>query len=154
MPTPASTNHTARQARVILQGSLLLICVSCGTNEVVTQIPEDHVRLKALATVYAYACRDLGRPPRNSDDLLPTFAKAGIESTDEYFLSTRYGTPYVIIWGVDLDNNKYRGSDLILVYERVGIEGSRLAIACNHSLVEIDEDKFKALSWPAGHQPD
>ncbi len=138
---------------MILIGSFLFICVSCGTNEVVTQIPEDHARLKALATVYAYASRDLGRPPRNTDDLLPTFAKAGIENASEYFLSTRDGTPYVIIWGVDLDN-KYRGSDLILVYERMGIEGRRLAIACNHSLVEIDEDKFKKLSWPAGHQPD
>ena len=147
-----SSRTVAFSARGLLLSSLLVGCVSCTQNEVVTHIQEDHARLQSIATIYAYACRDLGRPPKNTDELKPTFAKAGLEDVREYFLSTRDGKPYVIIWGVDLEQ-KYRGSKLLLAYEQEGLEGRRLAIACNHTLAELTQDEFDDLQWPAGHQP-
>lgn len=145
-------NSGVSVAVALLVGALVG-AVSCGPNEVVTRIPEDHNRLKAIATVYAYACRDLGRPPKSASELLPTFAKAGVENPRDYLSSTRDGEPYVIIWDVDLEH-EYLGSKLLLAYESAGFEGRRLAIACDYSIIEIGYDEFKTLQWPAGHEPE
>ena len=126
---------------------------SCSPPEVVTLIPRDHARLKTIATVYAYASRDLERPPNSLDELLPTFGEAGIENPKDYLSSTRDGEPYVIIWGVDLER-EYMGSPLPLAYERIGLEGHRIAIACDYTIIEITHDQFATSQWPAGHKPE
>ena len=71
---------------------------SCSPLEIVTEIPIDHDRLKTIATVYAYSIRDLGRPPKSVEELMPTFTKAGIENPGEFLRSSRDNKPYVIIW--------------------------------------------------------
>lgn len=137
---------------LVLAGAILG-AISCGPSEVITRVPEDQVRLKAIATVYVYACRELGRPPTNFDELRPIFERAKVDTPQDYLQSTRDGMPYVIIWGLDLER-QFLGSDLPLAYERAGQRGRRLIVTCNQTLLEINPDEFLELEWPTGHVPE
>ncbi|WP_197525014.1 hypothetical protein [Botrimarina hoheduenensis] len=127
--------------------------MSCRPNETVTRIPADHARLRGIATIYAYAAADLGRPPRSVDELLPIFEKASITDPDQTLTSTRDGQPFVIVWGVDVAG-VYAGSAAPLAYERLGVDGRRLAITCGLRIKEVNESEFAVLSWPYGYQPE
>ncbi|MGI9427463.1 MAG: hypothetical protein ACR2NM_02315 [Bythopirellula sp.] len=133
--------------------SLLLTATSCGSSEVVTDIPADHARLKALVTVYAYACRDLKRPPENFADLSQIFKQAKIENPREYFASTRDGKPYVILWGLDLEG-RYLGTKVPIAYERGGKDGKRLLVTCNMEIKELAAAEFAQSEWPTGYEPE
>ncbi len=152
------TNSTANQVALIPRNCIALLVVvllsasSCGPNEVVTRIPEDHARLKALVTVYAYACRDLKRPPKNVEELMPTLEKAKVYSPREYLTSTRDGQPYAIVWGLDLEG-RYLGANSPLAYERVGQDGLRLLVTCDQEVMELSVDEMTQVEWPPGHEP-
>jgi hypothetical protein len=133
--------------------AVVLSVVSCGPSEVVTQVPVDHARLQALVTVYAYACRDLQRPPEKFAELLPVCKQAKIEKPRDYFTSTRDGQPYVIIWGLDLEH-RYLGAKVPLAYEDVGKEGKRLVVTCNREVQELAAAEIAQSEWPSGYEPE
>ena len=145
--------NSGSSVAIVLLAGALVSAVSCGPNEVVTRIPEDHDRLKAIATVYAYACRDLGRPPKSSEELMPIFERAGIKNPQDDLLSTRDGKPYVIIWGLDLEG-QFLGSELPLAYEKDGHEGRRFMVTCCQALLEVAPEEFLVIDWPLGHEPE
>ena len=128
-------------------------CLSCGQGAVVTTIPEDHAKLKAIVTLYAYACRELGRPPQTISDLEVMFEKASIENPQDFLRSTRDGMPYVIIWGLDLEK-EFLGSEKPLAYERAGKDGSRLMVNCDQMVSEITSQAMSTIEWPPGYSPE
>ena len=129
----------------------LLSTSSCNPSQVSTRIPEDHARLESIVTVYAYACRDLGRPPESVDDLTPIFKKANVADPQAYLTSTRDGQPYVIVWGIDLESRDLN-SAIPLAYEQVGKDGKRLVVTCNQQVQEFSETEFAQIAWPDGHE--
>lgn len=133
--------------------AIVLPALSCGPSEVVTQIPTDHARLKALVTVYAYACRDLQRPPENFEELSPVFKQAKIENPREYLTSTRDGKPYIIIWGLDLER-RYLGTKVPIAYESVGKDGMRLLVTCSMEVEELAAEEIAQSEWPSGYEPE
>lgn len=133
-------------------GAIILSNLSCSPDKVVTLIPEDHARLKAIVTVYAYACRDLRRPPKSVEELMPIFEQARIENPREYLKSTRDGQSYVIIWGLDLQN-RYLGSNFPIAYEQVGQDGMRLLVTCNQVVKELSFEALKTIEWPLDYEP-
>lgn len=132
---------------------LVLFMASCGPSVVVTEIPADHARLQAIVTMYAYSCRDLGRPPKHAEDLMPIFKQAKIVNPTEYLTSTRDQNPYAIVWGLDLAGG-YRGTKTPIAYERVGKEGNRLVAFCDQSVKELSATEFARIEWPSHHEPE
>ena len=146
-------NQTARIIQAFVLCGILLTLVSCGPETVVTLIPEDHAQLQGIVTAYAYACRELGRPPQNSEELIPVLEKAKVENPQQFFYSTRDKEPYVIIWGLDLEG-RFLGSSVPLAYERFGKAGKRLVVSCSQSIQELDAENFSTIDWPLGHKPE
>ena len=107
----------------------------------VTTVPEDHAHLKGIVTVYAYATRDLRRPPQKVDELLPIFEKARIEDPQSFLTSTRDGQPYVMIYG-KRPPNVHR--DLV-GYEQTGVDGKRYVAFTLGNVEEVDETRFREL---------
>lgn len=129
----------------------LTLCVACGPQVKVNELPEEEGRLKAVAKVYALANRDLGRPPKNLEELTRFFPERAGDPA-QYLSSARDGQPYTIIWGVDLAN-KYRGSTLPLAYEQQGAEGFRYVGSCRGEVARVPDEAFGGLEFPAGHKP-
>ena len=133
--------------------ALVLSMASCGPDVVVTEVPADRARLQAIVTMYAYACRDLRRPPKSAEELLPIFKQAKIENPNEFLISTRDGKPYSIIWGLDLAG-RYRGSKTPVAYESVGKDGKRLLVTCDSVVKELSADELAQFDWPKGYIPE
>ena len=137
--------------RLVILAAAVSFAASCSPKEVVTRIPEDHARLQAIATVYAYACRELGRPPKAIEELAPILSKAQVEDPRAYLTSTRDGLPYAIVWGLDLEG-RHLGSTVPLAYEQRGKNGNRLLVRCNQEVTEITSEEFARIEWPPGHE--
>ena len=158
MPTtryasPLTTRATRSPSCAAAVIGLALLLASCRPREAVTQIPADYASLRGIVTVYAYATADLGRPPQSVDELMPVFEKASISDPEKLLSSTRDGSSFIIIWGVDIAG-RYAGSEAPLAYERRGVDGERLVVTCGQQVKEVSERGFADLAWPEGYKPD
>jgi hypothetical protein len=101
-----------------------------------------HIEL--LASLYSRAGRDLGRYPKNEQELKQTIDKMDLNleamklaSVDELYVSERDGEPLVI---VSPPNAKG-----VIVYEKTGVDGTHLVAFSEGNVQEVDEARFREL---------
>jgi hypothetical protein len=101
-----------------------------------------HIQL--LASLYNKAARDVGRYPKNEQELKETIGKMDLNleamklsSVDELYVSERDGQPL----GIVLPPNA-KG---VIVYEKTGIDGTRLVAFSEGNVQEVDESRFREL---------
>jgi hypothetical protein len=123
----------------------------CGPTETHSGPTDDIGNLRGIARVYTMANRDLGRPPRNVDELKNILAPA-MDNPESVFRSQRDGQEFVIVWGLDMVGRDLN-SPTVLAYERTGVDGKRLVVNCAGNVTEVSEADFSKLRFPKGHKP-
>src|SRR5947208_2862404 len=113
-------SRSARSSVLLALG--LLSLAGCGPRVIVRETSDhggDH--LVTLNRIYMAAQRNLGRPPRNVDDLRSAAKELG--DLDHLLISPNDGQPYAIVWGVDLGNAP--NPTMVVAHEKVGAGGVR-----------------------------
>jgi hypothetical protein len=110
--------------------------------------PTDASMLRGIIRVYSIAARDLGRPPQKIDELTAIYAQADPDPS-KYVRSARDGQEFVVAWGVDLRNTP---GDTVIAYERKGVDGKRMVVTADSSILEVAEDDLASLKFPKGHK--
>ncbi len=125
---------------VLMAAAAAPIGCSPASKSGVGEIP--HIKL--LASFYNRAARDLGRYPKNEQELKQTIGKMDLNleamklaSVDELYVSERDGEPLVI---VSPPNAKG-----VILYEKTGVDGTRLVALSEGNVQEVDEARFREL---------
>jgi hypothetical protein len=122
--------------------------IGCAPKPVIVDLPKAHQNLTRIATAYIDAESRLGRPPKNVEELKPFLKDFG--NPDEMLSSPNDGLPYVIIWDTKVAGV---GGFPILAYEQKGKDGKRLVADARMQTMEVADQQFARLRFPAGHKP-
>ncbi len=134
---------SARLAGLIL-GFLLL--AGCSPDSKLGD-PSD-TNLQQIYDAYVQCIQESdGRPPRNEKQLQKYLNEEG--DLGAIFRSPHDGEPYVIFWGVPVDEEDEDGDDegekhqaKILAHEKTGKEGSRWVLLTNGSVLKMSQEEF------------
>jgi hypothetical protein len=129
----------------------------CGSKNVPEQAPGPF-QLRSIALAYIRATEDLGRPPRNQDEVIP-FLKIREDpgktpNAADLFRSPRDGAEFVILWGLDYRDYNTSGNPSrlpVLAYEKHGQDGKRLVLRYRDVMLVTDEE-LESLTFPRGHR--
>jgi hypothetical protein len=105
--------------------------------------------LRGIIRVYSIASRDLGRPPKNIEELKAVYAGADPDP-GRFFRSTRDGQEFVIVWNLNLNSAP---GDIVVAHEQTGVDGKRLVITADSNINEVSEEEFGKLKFPKDHKP-
>jgi hypothetical protein len=133
-------------ARGLGLAALLLAGSGCGPDVTTTELPEGEQNLRYLAMAYMQAATNLGRSPRDLDEIKPVLKDFG--DPEKLSRSPRDGQPYVIVGGVPL-----RQGTPILAYEQTGQDGRRQVVDLRMVVREVTPEEFASLQFPPNHQP-
>jgi hypothetical protein len=117
--------------------------LGCGPASETPALPNtSHIQL--LAGLYNKAARDLGRYPKNEQELKQTIGKMDVNleamelsSIDEVYLSERDGQPLVIVLPPTPTG--------VIAHEQTGVDGKRLVAFSLGNVQEVDESQFREL---------
>lgn len=150
----ALTAIGTRCAWFLLTTAVLVGCRG-ATNEVPTEDPSVQ-RLQRIGAAYTQAGIQLGRPPRDANDLTAAL-QSGPDQPDaaDTLRSPHDGEPYVIVWNVDFKQLAMtRGNvDVVLAYEAKGKDGRRHVLKPPAQVLLLTEEQFQAAQFPPGHTP-
>ena len=106
--------------------------------------------LRGIVRYYMTATGDLGRPPKNMDELKTVLVPLTKEP-DKFVRSTRDGQEFVVAWDTRFDG---LSPDTIVAYERTGVDGKRLVANLGGEVREVNQEEFAHLKFPKDHKPD
>ena len=121
-----------------------------GSPSTVVHTPPDTSALRGIGRYYVIATGELGRPPKNMDELKAVLAPLTNEP-DKYLRSTRDGQEFVVVWGQQLHALT---AGTIIAYERTGVDGKRLVGDINANVREVTAEEFTKLKFPKDHKPE
>ena len=124
---------------------LLGLMVATGCRPAPAVNSDEQERLGALFAAYADARAKLGRPPQSLEELRPHLATYG--ASDEILISPRDGTPYVLVWGVELNDRANLDPPAVIAYEQGGAGGQRLVLTVM-GVARMSEAEFRQLKLP------
>ena len=124
-------------------------CGSEPSEEEEKESEKAYNNLDAIQRAYFTCIDKTGKPPSGPEHLA-TFFAAEVDQSSVY-QSARDGQPYVIAWGVY--PRRHRGEQqLAVVFEKIGKDGRRIVLT-NFGVQEMDEEQFRACSFPPGIKP-
>src|SRR5688500_11093204 len=95
-------------------------------------------QIELLVSLYQRAGRELGRYPKNEQELKQTIGKMDLNleamklaSVDELYVSERDGEPLVIVFPPNAKG--------VIAYEKTGVDGTRLVAFSEGNVQEVDE---------------
>ena len=140
-------SRSARSSVLLALG--LLSLAGCGPRVIVRET-SDHGGdyLVTLNRIYMAAQRNLGRPPRNVDDLRAAAKEFG--DLDHLLISPNDGQPYAIVWGVDLGNAP--NPTMVVAHEKVGASGVRYVMTPT-GVRKLTDQEFAQAAFPPGYKP-
>jgi hypothetical protein len=142
---------SARSKRLCAAVGIVIAVFGCDrAPTTVVQTPPDTSALRGIIRFYVTAAGELGRPPKNMDELKSVLAPLTNEP-DKYLRSTRDGEEFMVVWGLNLYQQP---PDTIVAYERKGVDGKRLVLDVNAMVREVTPEEFAKLKFPKGHRPD
>jgi hypothetical protein len=124
----------------------LAMAAGCGPPPAVSPQEQDH--LGTLFAAYADARAKLGRPPASLEELKPHLATYG--ASEEILTSPRDGQPYIIVWGVDLNDPTNMNPPAALAYEQLGVDGQRVVLTVM-GVARMTDDEFRRLKLPEAY---
>ena len=92
---------------------------------------------------------NLNRPPQNIDELKAVLAPVSNDPS-QYFLSSRDGQEFVVVWGLNLATAP---PDTVVAYERTGADGKRMVVTVNRDILEVTPEEFARLKLTKDHAP-
>lgn len=127
----------------------LLLQAGCGPKSSTESSRKQSSRLRDVISLYIYAGRALGRPPRDEAEFKEfinkqgskVLEKAGVDTADELLVSERDGKPFVILYQRPT-GEKTAG---IVAYEAEGVDGYRDVGYELGNIVEMNEEQFAEL---------
>ncbi len=117
-------------------------CTGGGSSE---SSSIDESKLQALAKIYSYAAQDKRTPPQGWSDLDYLIQQSDIADPEAYFVSSRDGNPYVVMWGLDA-GQLARGHNVVIAYEAEGTQGKRWVVTSSTRAQEVTEEVFNKLT--------
>jgi hypothetical protein len=149
--------HTRASVRDLVSRSLLLLLLilvtGCGGPDVLPLSPVEK-QLSQVAMAYGDAHGQLGRGPKNAEELKPFLKRFG--DPDELLVSPNDGEPLVVIWEADPSRGgptEYKGMFPILAYEKTGKGGKRAITDIRGRPMTIPEGDFSKLTFVRGRKP-
>lgn len=133
---------------LVVSGVPLLVAGCSSSNS--TAPPPDVTLLRGIIRTYATAARDLGRPPKNIDELKAVLAPVS-KDPSEYLRSSRDGEEFAVVWDLNLSTAP---QDTVLAYERKGVDGKRMVVLLNGETREVSAGEFTSLKFPKDYQPE
>jgi hypothetical protein len=102
---------------------------------------------------YQDANTELGRPPKNADELKRFLKQFG--DPDALLISPNDGEPYVVIWGANPVGGPtdYEGMFPILAYERKGADGMRAVTDIRGRPMTIPAGDLEKVKFIGRHKP-
>ena len=127
-------------------------CRSSQEPEVIPLSPAEK-NLTYIALAYSDAYGQLGRGPKNAEELKPFLKVFG--NPDELLVSPNDGQPYVVVWGVNPTGGPtdYQGMFPILAYERKGANGKRAVTDVRGRPLTVPEEDLPKLTFVGKHKP-
>lgn len=122
----------------VVSCSALVFAIGCGGVQEIPPAPEVE-QLYQLQSAYNVACNELGRAPKDWEDLRP---RMGGQADPP--LSPNDRLPYVILYGVHLGKGE---GDPLLAYEQQGKNGQRRVLT-SMGIDAVDEARFRELINP------
>jgi hypothetical protein len=145
----------AGSRRPLYRGLLLVLAglAGCGSGEDVVALSDAEQALTYIALAYGDAHSQLGRGPKNAEELKPFLKPFG--NPDELLVSPNDGQPYVIAWGANPGGGptEYKQMFPILAYERKGSRGRRALTDVRGRPMTVPEEDFSKLTFAGGHKP-
>ncbi len=132
---------------------LLLTITGCTGGGPSGSSSIDESKLQALAKIYSYAAQDKRTPPQGWSDLDYLIQQSEIADPETYFVSSRDGKPYVVMWGVDA-GQLARGQNVVIAYEAQGTQGKRWVVTSSNRAQEVTEEIFNKLTVVDGQTTD
>jgi hypothetical protein len=129
---------------------VIAMAVGCSGSGSAVPPPTDSSMLRGIIRIYSTAARDLGRSPKNIDELKAVLAPVS-KDPSEYLRSTRDGEEFAVVWGLNLATAP---PDTVLAYERKGIDGKRMVVTVAGDLREVTPAEFAAIKFPKDYQPE
>jgi hypothetical protein len=140
------------KARIVVVTTLLvglLLESGCGSGSNADSRRLQSSRLRDVISLYIYAGRALGRPPRDETEFKEfinnqggkVLEKVGVSSADEMLVSERDGKPFVVLYKKPT-SDKAAG---IVAYEAEGVDGVRDVGYELGNISEMNEDQFAEL---------
>jgi hypothetical protein len=129
---------------------LIAMAVGCSGGGSAIPAPTDSSMLRGIIRIYSTAARDLGRSPKNIDELKAVLAPVS-KDPSEYLRSTRDGEEFAVVWGLNLATAP---PDTVIAYERKGIDGKRMVVTVAGDLREVTPAEFAAIKFPKDYQPE
>jgi hypothetical protein len=112
--------------------------------------PPDQSYLRGIVRTYATAANNLGRPPRDIEEIKSLYAAVDPDSS-KYVRSPRDGEEFVVVWGLDLDS---ASADAVVAYERKGTGGKRMVVTADSTVREVTTDELRKMKFPNSHKPE
>jgi hypothetical protein len=130
--------------------------IGCSSSSDVKVVPFSKAEqdLSKIAMAYSDAQSDLGRPPKNAEEIKP-FLK-GFGNPEAMLTSPNDGQLYVVVWGANTTQGgptEYKGMFPILAYERKGAGGRRAVTDIRGRPMSIPDEDFPKLTFVRGHKP-
>ena len=145
----SSGGRILRIAIAFLAVCLIVSAQGCQPDADEPPPPKDSNNLRGITRYYVTAARNLGRPPKNMDELKAVLAGV-VDDPSPYFRSTRDDEEYVVVWGLQLESVP---ADTVIAYERTGVDGKRMVINRDGVAKEVTKEEFASLKFPKGHTP-
>jgi hypothetical protein len=142
--------HYLGKTNPFLAACLIASVLGCAADTDKPPPPKDSNNLRGIIRCYVTATGNLGRPPKNMDELKAVLAGL-VDDPSPYFRSTRDGEEYVVVWGLQLGALP---ADTIIAYERTGVDGKRMVINRDGVAKEVSKEEFAGLKFPKGHKPE
>jgi hypothetical protein len=142
----------SRDGRLVVRSLIalaFLTTVGCGGGTV-TNKPPDESYLRGLVRTYSTAARDLGRPPKDIEEIKAIYGAVDPDPA-KYVRSPRDGEEFVVVWGLDLDRAT---ADTVVAYERKGADGKRMVVTADSTVKEVTNDELKQMKFPKDHKPE
>jgi hypothetical protein len=127
-------------------------CGSGSSGVQVVPLTQAENALSKIAAAYTDAHDQLGRAPKDPEELKPFLKQFG--NPDELLVSPNDGEPYVIIWGANPQGGptEYKGMFPILAHERKGAGGKRAVTDIRGRPVTVPDEDFPQLKLLKGRK--
>jgi len=133
---------------------LLALLSGCSNKDAKSMIADaNDSNVKRLATMYNFFhMKNNFKGPKDEAELRSfieaqdpnrlSLADIDASKLDELFVSERDGEAFVVRYGID---TVIRGPSLPVVFEAIGVDGSRQVGFCNGAMQEVDSDEYDRL---------
>ena len=123
-------------------------CGSSGGSEEKLTPAED--RLVNIGQAYANARNNLGRPPKNLEEIRSYFEA----SPDDVTRSPNDGEEFVILWGTDSNvPPQLQSSGIVAAYEKNGTGGKRNVLLFPLRVIAMTDEELAKCSFAQGYKP-